>query len=82
MENVIAVFEENHGLLGIASDYEHAVNLLIDEGFLDLDCLEWDEYGTSFLEHGITLEKIKKMSLKEFNKLFSGFYNFSLEKVH
>lgn len=81
MENVIAVFEENHGLLGIARDYEHAVDLLIDEGF-DLDCLEWDDYGTSFLEHGITLEKIKKMSLEEFNTIFSGFYNFSLEKIY
>ena len=80
MENVIAVFEENHGLLGIARDYEHAVDLLIDEGFLDLDCFEWD--GASSLEHGITLEKIKKMSLKEFNTIFSGFYNFSLEKIH
>ena len=80
MENVIAVFEENHGLLGIARDYEHAINLLIDEGFLDLDCFEWD--GTSSLEHGITLEKIKKMSLKEFNTIFSGFYNLSLEKIH
>ena len=82
MENVIAVFEENYGLLGIARDYEHAVDLLIDEGFLDLDCFYWNDYGTSFLEHGITLEKIKKMSLKEFNTIFSGFYNFSLEKVH
>lgn len=81
MEHVIAVYEENHGLLGIAKDYKHAVDFLIEEDFLDLD-LEMTFCGPTFAERGITIEKIKKMSLIEFNKLFDGFFHFSIEKVH
>lgn len=81
MENVIIVFEENHGLLGIAKNYGRAINLLVEDDWLDLDCLEYDECS-SFLEHGITLEKVKKMSLEEFNELFDGYFHLVLEKVH
>ena len=81
MEHVIAVYEENHGLLGIAKDYKHAVDFLIEEDFLDLD-LEIDESGTTLSEQGITEEKIKKMSLIEFNQLYDGHLYLVIEKVH
>jgi hypothetical protein len=43
MDKVICIFEENHGFIGVAKDYRHAINFLIEKNWINENTRFWDE---------------------------------------
>ncbi len=83
---VITIVEDNHGLIGIASGYEDAVDYLIEKKWLDGD----DEYCDSneniaplkYLLGADWEEKIASWNIKIFNEFFEGCFYLQMMEVH
>lgn len=80
MKKVIVMVDEEYRLLGVAEDYKHAVNVLMDNHFLEFNCCH-AKGGLTFNEYGITLEDVQKMSIEEFNELFCEYFELTTEEV-
>jgi len=68
---VICIYEDNHGLIGIAKDYTSAIKYLID----GTDWLDEDEITDEGLSVGEKFgenwkESIYNLGIKEFNDIF------------
>lgn len=81
---VILIHEDNHGLLGVAKDYENAIDYLIQNQWLNTDTEVYstkkEEY-TSLRELKITIENIRKMGIDKFNELFDGVLYLDVDNV-
>ena len=78
---VVVIDEENHGFLGVAKDYDSAIDFLVKNNWLDQSTMIWDEYK----EEWVSLEKsfgsnwisiISKWSIDAFNDNLSQFQLF------
>lgn len=76
---VIHIYEDNHGLIGVAKDYKSAIDFLIEKDWIDEDT-EIEEDWTVEMAFGKDWKnKIKDFSIKKFNLKFQ--YSFELEEV-
>lgn len=75
---IVVINEENHGLLGVAKDYDSAIDFLVRDDWLGGFTEMWDEYRDEW----VSLEKsfgsnwifvISKWSIDTFNDKLSQF---------
>lgn len=78
MKKVYCVYEDNHGMIGVAKDYLSMIDGLVEEGWLDGNTELVDEDGNFFTVEGKIgekwLEKIKKWDITDFNIFFDGYF--------
>ena len=76
MSKVYCVYEDNHGMIGVAKDYSSAIDGLIEEDWLDGNIELVDEDENVFTVEGKIgekwLDKIKKWDIDTFNIFFEG----------
>lgn len=76
MKRICCVYEDNHGMIGVAKDYSSAIDGLIEEDWLDGNTELVDEDGNFFTVEGKIgkewLDKIKKWDIATFNIFFEG----------
>lgn len=81
---VILMHEDNHGLLGVAKDYESAIDYLLQNQWLDIETeiysIERDEL-CSLKELDITIGDIRQMGIDKFNDLFDGVLYLDVDNV-
>lgn len=77
--NIIIIHEDNHGVLGVAKDYDSAINCLLQNHWLsaDTEILNSIEEWVSLKELGLDIGTIRKWDIEAFNDFFDG--NFYLE---
>ena len=80
---VIVIYNDINEIIGIAKDYESAINFLLDNHFLDLEFEIMDEEyrWTPLKDLNISIEDIKQMSINEFNELFDDLFYLDIETV-
>lgn len=78
MKRMYCVYEDNHGMIGVAKDYSSAIDGLIEEDWLDGNTELVDEDGNFFTVEGKIgkewLDKIKKWDITTFNIFFEGYF--------
>lgn len=81
---VILIHEDNHGLLGVAKDYESAIDYLIQDKWLDVDREVYDTEKDTFVplrELNITIDDIRALDIDKFNELFDQCFYLDVENV-
>lgn len=77
MKKVYCVYEDNHGMVGLATDYLSVIDGLINEDWLGSNTELVDEDGNFFTIGGKIgekwLDKIKKWDITTFNIFFEGY---------
>ena len=85
MKKAYCVYEENHGMIGLAIDYQSAIDGLIKE--------KWIDNNTEILDDNDNLntvkkifgkewvDEIKKMDITTFNIFFDGCFWISLMEI-
>lgn len=85
MSKVYCVYEDNHGMIGVAKDYSSAIDGLIEENWLDSNTELVDEDGNFFTVEGKIgkewLDKIKKWDIDTFNIFFEGCFWISIMEI-
>lgn len=81
---VILIHEDSHGLLGVAKDYESAINYLLQNQWFNIDTeiysIERNEW-CSLKELNITIKDIREMGVDKFNDLFDRVLYLEIENV-
>ena len=83
--NVIIVHEDNHGILGLAINYISAIDMLVENKWLDtfLTKIYVGNYEYKTLDElGITIADIKKWGIDKFNKKFDGLFYLDIDKIY
>ena len=80
---VIVIYNDINEMIGIAKDYESAINFLLDNYFLDSEFeIMDDEYRwTPLKDLNISIEDIKQMDIDKFNELFDDLFYLDIETV-
>lgn len=80
---VIVIYNDINEIIGIAKDYESAINFLLDNHFLDSEFEIMDEEyrWIPLKDLNISIEDIKQMSINEFNELFDDLFYLDIETV-
>lgn len=80
---VIVIYNDINEIVGIAKDYESAVNFLFDNHLLDSEFEVMDEEykWIPLKDLKISIEDIKQMSINEFNELFDDLFYLDIETV-
>lgn len=73
---VIIIHEDNHGVIGVAKDYESAINCLLQNQWLnnEIEVLNSIEEWTTLKELGLDIGTIKKWDIEAFNDFFAGIF--------
>lgn len=81
--NVIVIHEDNQGMIGIAKNYESAIDFLLQNQWLDSEFEIMDEeYNWVALKDlDISIDDIKQMSIDKFNKIFDGCFYLGIDTV-
>ena len=66
----VIVFYKDYEMIGIAKDYESAINFLFDNYFL-----------VPLKDLNISIENIKQMDIDKFNELFDDLFYLDIETV-
>lgn len=74
--NIIIIYEDNHGVIGVAKDYDNAINLLVQNQWLttDIEVLNSIEEWISLKELGLDIETIRSWDIEAFNDFFDGIF--------
>ena len=74
--NIIIIHEDNHGVLGVAKDYDSAINCLVQNQWLttDIKVLNSIEEFVSLKELGLDIEAIRSWDIETFNDFFEGIF--------
>ena len=83
--DVIMVHEDNHGILGVAINYTSAIDMLVENKWLDtvLTKIYVGNYEYKTLDElGITIEDIKKWGIDKFNEEFDGLFYLGVAKIY
>lgn len=80
---VIVIYNDINEIVGIAKDYESAVNFLFDNHLLDSEFEVMDEEykWIPLKDLNISIEDIKQMSIDEFNDFFDDLFYLDIETV-
>ena len=81
--NVIVISEDEHGMIGIAKDYESAIDFLIKEDWLnsEFEIVNNDDNCVSLKDLNMSIDDIKQMGIDEFNKFFEGCFYLDIDTV-
>lgn len=84
---VILIHEDNHGLIGVAKDYQSAITFLVKHDWLNGVCDFWDEENSKWVlvqnHFGDNWQTIfENLSLKEFNQLWEGCFMLVEEEIY
>ena len=81
--NVIVINEEDNGTIGIAKDYESAIDFLFQEDWLNSEFEIVDNYDNcvSLKDLNISIDDIKQIGIDEFNKFFEGCFYLYIDTV-
>lgn len=82
--DVIIIHEENHGVIGVAYDYESAIKYLLNQGWLPTDTLNRHEEWVPINEllGDEWLDKILSWNIDNFNIFFDGCFHLQIEAVY
>ena len=89
METVVLIYEDNHGVIGVAEDYESALKFLLDDHWIndsteiylgfDGHTYRWktilEDLGEDWRD------KMMEWDISKFNDYFGGFFDLSIEEV-
>ena len=80
---VIVIYNDINEIIGIAKDYESAINFLLDNHFLnsEFEIMDEEYRWTPLKDLNISIEDIKQMSINEFNELFDDLFYLDIETV-
>lgn len=81
---VVLIHEDNHGLLGVAKDYESALYFLLQEAWLTRATEVWNEEKETFIplrDMNICFGDIKKWDIDKFNEFFEGIFYLDVDNV-
>ena len=70
----VIVIYKDYEMIGIAKDYESAINFLFDNYFLDYRWIPLKDLN-------ISIEDIKQMDIDKFNELFDSCFYLDVETV-
>ena len=86
MEKVVLIFEDNHGLIGVANNYYNAVKFLIERAWLDEDTTIYEGIRTKEITEVIGNEwksfLLNFGDMKKFNEIFEGVFYLAFEDVY
>ena len=91
MKTVIIIEEDSHGLIGIAKDYSSAIDLLVNEKWLNEDYEIWvDDSSISALTQTIKdhLGELWYVAIRDewdigqFNDFFDGSFYLAIEEIY
>ena len=70
--NIIIIHDDNHGVIGVAKDYDSAINFLVQDQWLttDIEVLNSIEELVSLKELGLDIETIRSWDIEAFNDFF------------
>ena len=74
--NIIIIHEDNHGVLGVAKDYDSAINFLVESKWLTTDVAVLNSIGelVPIKELGLDIETIRSWDIETFNDFFDGIF--------
>ena len=74
--NIIIIHEDNHGVLGVAKDYDSAIDFLAQNQWLttDVEVLNSIEEFVPIKELGLDIETIRSWDIEAFNDFFDGIF--------
>lgn len=80
---VIIIHEDNHGIIGIAKDYESAINFLLQKCWLNdsIEVLNSIEELVTLKELGLDIEIFKNWDIEAFNDFFKGIFYLDVDNV-
>lgn len=80
----ILMYEDNHGLIGLAACYRFAVEFLIEENWLNDFTMVWVNHRGYLLKEIFPhwREEIKNWDVETFNKYFDGLFHLECMKIH
>ena len=80
---VIVIYKDMCEMIGIAKDYESAVNFLFDNHLLDSEFEVMDEEyrWVPLKDLNISIEDIKQMDIDKFNEFFDDLFYLDIETV-
>ena len=80
---VIVIYEDNHGMIGIAKDYESAINFLLQNHWLDSEFEIMDENykWVALKDLNVSIGNIRQMDIDKFNKFFDGCFYLDIDTV-
>ena len=74
--NIIIIHKDNHGVLGVAKDYDSAINFLIESQWLTTDVAVLNSIRelVPLKELGLDIETIRSWGIEAFNNFFDGIF--------
>lgn len=82
--DIVIIYEENHGTIGVAESLASAIDYLIrDKWVTEKTEIYIDDYGNleTLKEQNISLDKVRTFDLKTFNKIFEGNFYLEVDKL-
>lgn len=80
---VIVIYEDNHGMIGIAKDYESAINFLLQDHWLDseFEIMDKNYNWVALKDLGMSIGDIRQMDIDKFNDFFDGCFYLDIDIV-
>lgn len=80
---VIVIYEDNHGMIGIAKDYKNAIDFLLQENWLNskTEVLNSLEEVVTLEELNLDVEAILEWDIEAFNDFFDGLFFLDIDTV-
>lgn len=86
MKTAVVIYEDNHGMVGLAVDYESAIDFLVsNEWLLPTTELLLDDNSISTVEEDLGenwLQLIRLWPMKVFNNYFDGLLYLSIKNIY
>ena len=82
--NIIIIYEDNHGILGVAKDYDSAIDLLLQNQWLTADTEVLNSVGEwiPLKELDLDIETIRNWYIKAFHDFFEGIFYLSVDCLY
>lgn len=86
MKTAVVIYEDNHGMVGLAVDYESAIDFLVLNNWLSPTMeLFLEDNSLSTIEEDLGenwLQLIRLWPMKEFNNYFDGLLYLDVERIY
>lgn len=88
-ETVISIVEENHGVIGIAKNFNSAIDFLYDNDWITPETELYNPFDdttetdwTPFKEYNLSKDDLKRCGLEIFNDLFDSVFFLEEKEVY
>ena len=86
MKTAVVIYEDNHGMIGLAVDYESAIEFLVSNNWLEPTTeLLLDDNSLSTVEEDLGenwLQLIRLWPMKVFNNYFDGVFYLDIKNIY